>query len=82
MRAELLHHSEGHCQDQQSPARGLRVSMPNSGEEEQDFDAQNFFITLKAVAKSSRVLPEVFDSLCRIMARKSRISTRRTSSLL
>ena len=37
--------------------------MPNSGEEEQDFDAQDFFITLKTVAKTSRVLLEVFDSL-------------------
>ncbi len=56
--------------------------MPNSGEEEQDFDAQDFFITLKAVAKTSRVLLEVFDSLCRTAARKSRSSTRTTSSLL
>ncbi len=37
--------------------------MPNSGEEEQELDTHNFFITLKAIAETSRVLLEVFGSL-------------------
>ncbi len=57
MRAELLHHPEGHRQDQQSPAQGLRVSMPNSGEEEQHFDAQNFFITLRPLPRAAESCP-------------------------
>ncbi len=75
MRAELLRHSEGHCQDKQSLYAEQRRGRAA-------FRCAELLHHSKAVAKSSRVLPEVFDSLCPIVARKSRSSTRRTSSLL
>ncbi len=55
-RAELRQHAAGHDQDEQALPEILDVP---------DFDAQSFANTLRDMAETSKLLPEIFDSLRR-----------------
>ncbi len=56
-RAELRQHAAGHGQDEQAPLPEI-PDVP-------DFDAQSFVNTLRDMAETSKLLPELFDSLRR-----------------
>ena len=82
-RARPRQRAVGHGHDGLGPARGLRLAVPGTGSEGaglqharvrqhavRDFEAQGVAHTLWARTKTSRVLPEVFDSLYAAAAAK------------